>query len=126
MRIRPSIRPTIGLALSIGFVLAVAPAVAAAPSHDWTRQFGSTQDDYATGVAVDRAGNSIVVGFTYGALKKGAKKGETEAKEPSTVGEYVKYCISPNIKDRKEDPSRKKKTDAAKKEDKKLIILFQA
>jgi hypothetical protein len=50
--------------------------------------------------------------------KKGGKKGEVEAKEPSTVGEYVKYCIVPNIKERKEDPVVKKqkaKKAAAKK-----------
>lgn len=34
----------------------------------WTRQFGSSTDDYAWGVAVDASGNIYVAGETYGAL----------------------------------------------------------
>jgi hypothetical protein len=34
----------------------------------WTRVFGTTSDDYAGGVAVDMAGNVIVVGSTMGNL----------------------------------------------------------
>lgn len=32
----------------------------------WVRQFGSSLDDYATGIAVDNTGNVIVVGYTFG------------------------------------------------------------
>src|SRR5206468_1840643 len=34
----------------------------------WTRQFGSSADDFARGVAVDPSGNVVVVGSTEGAL----------------------------------------------------------
>ncbi len=34
----------------------------------WTRQFGSTEDDTAFGVAVDAQGNVLVVGETYNVL----------------------------------------------------------
>ncbi|MFN8509616.1 MAG: SBBP repeat-containing protein [Deinococcaceae bacterium] len=34
----------------------------------WTKQFGTTQDDYAMSVAVDKNGNAYVVGKTYGNL----------------------------------------------------------
>jgi hypothetical protein len=34
----------------------------------WTRQFGSIEGDYATGVSADRLGNVFVVGYTYGAF----------------------------------------------------------
>jgi hypothetical protein len=40
--------------------------------------------------------------------KPGGKKGEKEPKEASNIGDYVRYCIVPNIKDRDEDPSKKK------------------
>jgi hypothetical protein len=35
----------------------------------WTRQFGSTDEDVARGVAVDATGNAYVVGTTWGALQ---------------------------------------------------------
>jgi len=35
----------------------------------WTRQFGTSSDDQAFGVAVDGSGNVYVVGVTYGALE---------------------------------------------------------
>ncbi|MEJ2358347.1 MAG: SBBP repeat-containing protein [Deinococcales bacterium] len=34
----------------------------------WTRQFGSTSNDYAYGIATDPAGNSTLIGNTLGAL----------------------------------------------------------
>jgi Beta-propeller repeat len=34
----------------------------------WAQQFGTRSDDYASGVAVDSAGNSYVLGGTFGAL----------------------------------------------------------
>lgn len=34
----------------------------------WTRQFGSSSDDYAYGVALDGSGNIVVVGYTWGTL----------------------------------------------------------
>ena len=41
--------------------------------------------------------------------KEGGKKDEKEPKEASNIGEFVRYCIAPNIKDRDEDPAAKKK-----------------
>jgi hypothetical protein len=40
----------------------------AAGNELWTRQFGTDQMDYATGVAVDGAGDIVVAGNTYGSL----------------------------------------------------------
>ncbi len=37
--------------------------------------------------------------------------GEKEAKEAGNIGEFVRYCIVPNIEDRDEDPAKKKKDE---------------
>ncbi|MCP4134107.1 MAG: hypothetical protein GY754_24255, partial [bacterium] len=34
----------------------------------WTRQMGTTENDYASGVSVDSAGNIHITGDTYGGL----------------------------------------------------------
>jgi hypothetical protein len=39
----------------------------------------------------------------------GKKDDEKEPKEATNIGEFVRYCIVPNIKDRDEDPAKKKK-----------------
>lgn len=44
----------------------------------WTRQFGSSADDFARGVAVDPAGNAFVVGSTEGALPDQASAGGSD------------------------------------------------
>jgi hypothetical protein len=44
----------------------------------WTRQFGSIDIDWASGVAVDASGNVLVVGATYGSLA-GGNAGEEDA-----------------------------------------------
>jgi hypothetical protein len=36
----------------------------------WSRQFGTVEDEWATGVAVDRSGNAFVVGHSQGKLGK--------------------------------------------------------
>ncbi|MCP4135355.1 MAG: hypothetical protein GY754_30580 [bacterium] len=41
----------------------------------WTRQLGSVEDEYATGLAIDAAGNITVVGNTEGVLEGIASKG---------------------------------------------------
>ncbi|HET7543857.1 MAG TPA: SBBP repeat-containing protein [Polyangiaceae bacterium] len=43
----------------------------------WTKQFGTSADDQATGVAVDATGNVYVTGPTYGALE-GASAGSSD------------------------------------------------
>jgi len=45
----------------------------------WTRQFGSSSDDFALGVAVDGAGNAFVVGGTDGTLPGQASSGGSDA-----------------------------------------------
>jgi hypothetical protein len=45
----------------------------------WTRQFGSSADDYAVAVAIDPAGNPTVAGSTDGALPGQSSAGGTEA-----------------------------------------------
>lgn len=47
--------------------------------------------------------------------KEGGKPGEKEPKDVTNVGEFVRYCIISNIKDRTEDPARKKKDEPDKK-----------
>lgn len=44
----------------------------------WTRQFGSTQSDFATGVAVDASGNVFVVGGTFGTFPGQASAGASD------------------------------------------------
>jgi len=45
----------------------------------WTRQFGTVETDYATGVALDLLGNAYVVGYTRGALAGHSSAGGTDA-----------------------------------------------
>jgi hypothetical protein len=45
----------------------------------WTRQFGGSSVDYATGVAVDASGAVYVVGYTYGTLPGKASAGNADA-----------------------------------------------
>lgn len=45
----------------------------------WTRQFGTEEDDYASGIAVDANGKSFVTGFTSGAFSGHAPLGLTDA-----------------------------------------------
>jgi len=45
----------------------------------WTIQFGSRASDKASGVAVDRSGNIIVAGYTYGALPGQTQAGDWDA-----------------------------------------------
>ncbi len=61
----------IGMALAVFFATILAPAqqrpgLGAVPpgAELWTRQFGSTDEDGAYGVAVDAPGNVLVVGRT--------------------------------------------------------------
>ncbi|MFH1226477.1 MAG: SBBP repeat-containing protein, partial [Planctomycetota bacterium] len=48
-----------------------------AGAKQWTRQLGTTEDEYAYGVAVDAAGNIYAAGATYGNLD-GANAGEMD------------------------------------------------
>lgn len=44
----------------------------------WTRQFGTTSDDYGAGVVTDSTGNVYIVGTTYGSLQ-GTSRGSGDA-----------------------------------------------
>jgi len=79
MRTRTTIDPVIGFVLAIGLVLAIAPAVAAGPSHAWTRQFGTAGKDHASACAVDAARNIYVVGYVEGALPGRTSRGGVDA-----------------------------------------------
>lgn len=50
-----------------------------AGSRVWTRQFGSSADDYAYGVTVDAEDEVVVVGSTLGALAESTSLGGTDA-----------------------------------------------
>ena len=57
--------------LALGFGAGIGPQAGATASGDaaeWTRQFGTVNADEAQGVAVDRDGNALVVGWVFGAL----------------------------------------------------------
>jgi len=57
--------------LSLGFGTGIGPEAGATASDgtaEWTRQFGTRDADEAQGVAVDRDGNALVVGWVFGAL----------------------------------------------------------
>jgi hypothetical protein len=47
-------------------------------AHRWTRQFGTSSTDRATGVATDAHGNVYASGYTYGALE-GSNAGNNDA-----------------------------------------------
>jgi len=79
MRTRSLADPVIGLALAVGLVLAITPAVAAAPSHAWTRQFGSAGYDEAGASVVDATGNMYVAGYTDGTLPGQIARGNGDA-----------------------------------------------
>ena len=55
--------------LIFGLAPTALPNLARAQTIQWIRQFGSTQDDYARGLAVDSTG-VYVVGFTTGTLPR--------------------------------------------------------
>jgi hypothetical protein len=45
----------------------------------WTRQFGTSSDDFANGVSVDALGTAYVIGYTSGALPGQINPGNTDA-----------------------------------------------
>jgi len=45
----------------------------------WTRQFGSADNDYINGLALDRGGNVYVAGYTTGALPGQTSLGAADA-----------------------------------------------
>jgi Beta-propeller repeat len=52
----------------IGWIGTVGICSASTPTLDWTRQFGSSRDDFAWDVVVDDADNAYITGYTKGAL----------------------------------------------------------
>ena len=50
----------------------------AAGSEDWTRQFGTSETDRATGIATDVVGNLYVIGFTTGEFPGHTGRGKTD------------------------------------------------
>ncbi|MBI2934480.1 MAG: SBBP repeat-containing protein, partial [Chloroflexi bacterium] len=74
----------LSLSLSLVPLATQGSSVAAGPlstptATTWTRQFGSSGYDYASGVAVDGAGNSYLAGYTYGALPGQTSSGSDDA-----------------------------------------------
>ncbi len=63
----------------------------AAGNELWTRQFGSNSYEEASDIAVDTAGNSYVVGFTYGTIPGQASSGYIDAfvRKYDTAGNEV-------------------------------------
>jgi Beta-propeller repeat len=54
-----------GAGAALGIVLLLAAAAAAQPATiDWSRQFGTTTEDFGEGIARDASGNLIVGGYT--------------------------------------------------------------
>lgn len=47
-------------------------------THRWTRDFGTSSDDFAQGIAIDAAGNTYATGYTAGALE-GTNGGSNDA-----------------------------------------------
>lgn len=69
---------TIFLIMSVGVAFG-APARASGDGSGWTRQFGSGSPDEALGVALDRAGDAYVVGWTGGTLSGQVSAGAVDA-----------------------------------------------
>lgn len=57
--------------LVLGLTLLATPTLAATPTHLWDRSFGAVNSDVVTGVAVDPAGNVIIVGYFIGTVNVG-------------------------------------------------------
>lgn len=74
----PGARAAVAAALGL-LVAGGAPPPAAAEAVVWTAQFGTSEPDEATGVAVDRSGNIYVVGQTSGDLPGHVSDGMIDA-----------------------------------------------
>ena len=55
-----------------------ATAQAETPVVEWTRQLGTTSDDYGRGVSVDGSGNAYVTGYTEGGLDGNTNAGGSD------------------------------------------------
>ena len=56
----------------------VTTTIAAGPSTAWTRQFGTSDYDYAAGIAIDADGNAHVVGDTDGTFPGQTSEGASD------------------------------------------------
>ncbi|HET9772893.1 MAG TPA: SBBP repeat-containing protein [Acidimicrobiia bacterium] len=69
----------------------------------WTRQFGSSMDDFAVGTAVGPDGNVHVVGTTFGSLPGQTSKGKTDgfvtAFNPHGAGLWMRQFGTPGSDD---------------------------
>ncbi len=78
MHPRPSVLPLTLLIHIIWGCLALSPAHATVPVHEWSQRFGETGEDAAFGVATDGAGNVVITGtfqqgISFGGRFHGAK-----------------------------------------------------
>jgi len=67
-RFKGALLSTLLIASLLSPILLISPTAAWGQEIGWTRQFGTSDNDYAPGLAVDASGNVYIAGWTEGAL----------------------------------------------------------
>jgi len=78
-RFKGALLSTLLIASLLSPILLISPTAAWGQEIGWTRQFGTSDNDYAPGLAVDASGNVYIAGWTEGALPGKSSSGGTDA-----------------------------------------------
>ena len=78
-RFKGALLSTLLIASLLSLILLISPTAAWGQEIGWTRQFGTSDNDYAPGLAVDASGNVYIAGWTEGAFPGESSSGGTDA-----------------------------------------------